>query len=390
MTYADTITIDALEHDPYPVYARLRREEPLVLVPAANCWFATRWHDIDAINRSPDFTAASDDAPVNSAFGRPNVLTSDGAVHSELRTGIDAHYKPRKVADYIEALVRPIAESQLAAFRASDDNDLMALYFEPISALSLARSFGLTDVDVATLRRWFHGLSQGAINFERDPARAAICADAVAHIEAVLLPFLARLAKHPDGSPLSHLLHAGMLDGETRAPERILPTVKVTLLGGMQEPGHGAASTLAGLLANPDQLQALRQNLDALLPIAIDEGLRWIAPIGTMMRTALCDTVVNGIDVPKGTAISLIMASANRDEARFPHPDAFNIHRPQTSHMSFGAGAHFCAGKWFAKAQIDIALRVLLDAYPDMQLAGPPPEFRGWEFRAPTSLRVVK
>ncbi|MCA0273017.1 MAG: cytochrome P450 [Proteobacteria bacterium] len=390
MTYADTITIDSLERDPYPIYARLRREEPLIPVPAANCWFATRWKDIEAINRSPDFTAASDDAPVNEAFGRPNVLTSEGPDHTALRTGIDAHYKPKKVAGYIEALVRPIAEAQLAAFRASDDNDLMSLYFEPISALSLARSFGLTEVDVATLRRWFHGLSQGAINFERDPARAADCARAVAEIEAILLPFLARLAQNPDGSPLSHLLHSGIEEGKTRAPEYILPTVKVTLLGGMQEPGHGAGSTLTGLLANPEQLQDLRQNLDTLLPQAIDEGLRWVAPIGTMMRTALRDTMVNDIPVPEGAAVSCIMASANRDEARFPEPDSFNIHRPQTAHMSFGAGAHFCAGKWFAKAQIEIALRVLFEACPDLRLAGAAPDFRGWEFRAPTSLRIVK
>lgn len=389
MSYAQTITIAALESDPYPIYARLRAEAPLAHIPAANCWFATRWQDIEAINRSPDFTAASDDAPVNEAFGRPNVLTTEGPVHAELRAGIEPHYRPQKVAGYIETLVRPIAEAQLAAFRASGDNDLMAQYFEPISALSLARSFGITEPDVATLRRWFHGLSQGAINFERDPARQAICTEAVSHIEAVLLPLLARLAHSPDGSPLSHLLHSGMPKGQTRPPERILPTVKITLLGGMQEPGHGAGSTLTGLLQNPDQFADLRANLDTLLAQTIDEGLRWIAPIGTMMRTATRDTMVNGTAIAKDTAISLILASANRDEARFPEAHRFNIHRPRTAHMSFGAGAHFCAGKWFAKAQIDIALRVLLDAFPNLALNGPEPEFRGWEFRAPQTLRIA-
>jgi cytochrome P450 len=389
MTYASTITIDALETDPFPIYARLRREEPLIHVPAANCWFATRWKDIEAINRSADFTAASDDAPVNDAFGRPNVLTSEGPVHAELRGGIEPHYRPRKVSEYIDALVRPIAQAQLAALRASGDNDLMAGYFEPISALSLARSFGISEVDVATLRRWFHGLSEGAINFERDPARKAICDRAVAEIEAVLIPVLDRLRDAPDGSPLSHLLHSGMQPGQTRPYAQILPSVKVTLLGGMQEPGHGAGSIVTGLLMNPDQMAALRADLDGLLPQAIEEGLRWVAPIGTMMRTALRDTVVNGVPVPQGTAISLILASANRDETRFPDPDRFDIFRKPTSHMSFGAGAHFCAGKWFAKAQIEIALRVLFEAFPDLALADGPPAFKGWEFRYPTSLRVT-
>lgn len=390
MRFADTITIAALENDPFPIYATLRATDPITPVPAANCWFATRWKDVEAIARSPDFTAVTDDAPVNHAFGSPNVLTCEGPIHRELRGGIEPHYRPRRVADYIDSLVRPIAEAQLATFLTSGNDDLLTGYFEPISALSLARSFSFQDVDAPTLRRWFHGLSQGAINFERDPARAAICAHTVVEIEAIVLPLLAKLANLHDNSPLSHLLHSGMADGQTHSPDMILPTVKVALLGGMQEPGHGAANLLVGLMQNPAQLAALTANLDGLLPAAIDEGLRWIAPIGTMLRTATRDTRVNGIAVPAGAAVSCIFASANRDAARWPDADLFNIHRPAQSHMAFGMGAHFCAGKWFAKAQIDIALRVLLAAIPFPQFAGGPPDFVGWEFRAPTHLRIAR
>jgi cytochrome P450 len=210
----------------------------------------------------------------------------------------------------------------------------------------------------------------------------------VAEIEAITLPLLTRLAHAPDNSPLSHLLHSGMPEGQTRAPEMILPSVKITLLGGMQEPGHGAANLLVGLMQNPVQFAALRADLDGLLPQAIDEGLRWIAPIGTMMRTALRDTAINGIAVPEGTPVSCIFASANRDAARWDDSESFDILRPAKSHMSFGLGAHFCAGKWFAKAQIDIALRVLLAAIPAPEFAEGAPEFIGWEFRAPTHLRI--
>ena len=389
MRYSETITIEDLDTDPFPHYARLRAEDPIAPVPAANCWFATRWADVELIARHPDFTAQSDEAPVNTAFGRPNVLTSEGPVHAALRGGIEPHYRPRRVAEYIDSLVRPIAEAQLAAFRASGSNDLLTEYFEPISALALARSFGFAEVDTPTLRRWFHGLSQGAINFERDPARDAICRVVVAEIEAVALPLLERLSRTPDTSPLSHMLHSGMEPGQTRPPEMILPSVKITLLGGMQEPGHGAANLLVGLMQNPDQFAALRADLDGLLPQAIDEALRWIAPIGTMMRTATKDAQVNGIAVPEGTPVSCIFASANRDETRWDNPDAFDILRPQKAHMAFGQGAHFCAGKWFAKAQIEVAMRVLLDAFPHLAFAGDPPEFRGWEFRAPTHCRVA-
>ena len=390
MRIGESVTIEALEEDPYPIYARLRAEDPISPVPAANCWFATRWQDVEAIARHPDFTAASEEAPVNAAFGRPNVLTEEGAVHQALRGGIEPHYKPRKVADYIEALVRPIAEAQLRAFLDSGSDDLLTGYFEPISALALARSFGFAEVDMPTLRRWFHGLSQGAINFERDPARDALCRETCAEIEAVALPLLERLATRPDGSPLSHLLHSGMPEGQTRPVGMILPSVKVTLLGGMQEPGHGAANLLVALMQDPAQFAALRADLDGLLPQAIDEGLRWIAPIGTMMRTATRDTVVNGVAVPEGTPVSCIFASANRDEARWEEPDRFDLFRPQRGHMSFGQGAHFCAGKWFAKAQIDIAMRVLLAEFTELRFAEGPPAFRGWEFRAPVHCRIAR
>lgn len=386
MSYAATITIDQLETDPFPVYARLRRETPLVEVPVANCWFATSWADVQAINRSGDFTAASDEAPVNEAFGRPNVLTSDGADHKALRDGLEPHYRPRAVSGYVEGLVRPLAKAQLAAFLASGDDDLMAGYFEPVSALALARSLGLADVDGPTLQHWFHGLCEGAINFERDPARAAICAETATEIEAVVTPILARLRANPDSSPLSQMLHAGMAPGESRPDAFVLPSIKVTLLGGMQEPGHGAGTVLAGLLANPDQMAAVRADM-GLLGQAIDEGLRWVAPIGTSMRTATRDTEVNGTPVPEGTPVSCILAAANRDPARFTDPDRFDMFRKDAGHMSFGSGAHFCVGKWFARAQIEIALQVLFDAFPQVTLLEAP-EFRGWEFRAPRTLRV--
>ncbi len=85
MRYGESINFDELDTDPYPIYARLRASDPIAPASAANCWFATRWSDVERIARSADFTAKSEEAPVNAAFGRPNVLTSEGPVHQELR-----------------------------------------------------------------------------------------------------------------------------------------------------------------------------------------------------------------------------------------------------------------------------------------------------------------
>jgi cytochrome P450 len=391
MAFADTITVADLEADPFPIYATLRKTTPVAYVAAANVWFATRWEDVEAVTKSPDlFTSEAPTSPVELSFGKPTILTSEGETHSALREGIEPHYRPRKVAKYIEALVRPIAEQHLSHFKGRSEAELMAEYFEPISVLSLARSFGLGDASVPQLRNWFHGLSQGAINYERDPERQKISDTTCAEVDAAILPILHKLREKPENSPLSHMLHSGMPEGQSRDAAFILPSVKVTLLGGMQEPGHGAGTVLTGLLQNPDQYEAVRDDKTTHVSVAVDEGLRWVAPIGTQMRLSKVDVELGGVLIPAGQPVAAVLASANRDESRFENADAFNIFRKKSNHASFGFGNHFCAGKWFAKSQIEIALNVLLEHIPHMKLSSTQPvAFRGWEFRAPTSLHVT-
>jgi cytochrome P450 len=391
MSFAESISIEDLEADPYPIYARLRQTEPVAFVPAANVWFVTRYCDVEIVTKNPElFSAEAATSPVERSFGKPTILTVDGAMHKELRSGVEPHYRPRQVATYIEGLVCPIVERQLSEIENVHQPDLMADYFEPISTLSLARSFGLAGVDVATLRKWFHGLSQGAINYEQDPRRQAISDETCQEIDEALLPHLAKLVQQPESSPLSHMLHHGMQEGHCRDPKLILPTVKVTLLGGMQEPGHGAGSVLIGLLRNPIQMQTLLSNMVEWLPRAVDEGLRWVTPIGTQMRVATQDVVIAGVTIPAGQPVAAVLSSANHDVAEFVDGHLFDMTRKKSSNASFGFGNHFCAGKWFAKSQIEIALRMLLQRFPNLQLVpNREPQFRGWEFRAPTTLFVT-
>lgn len=391
MPFTDQITVQDLEDDPYPLYARMRREAPVCFVPSVNIWLVTRWADVEYVAKTPEiFTAAVKSSPVERTFGKPTILTTDGPVHKELRAGIDPKYKPKAVASYIDALVRPIAAEYLDKVLGQGGGDLMADYFEPISTLSLAQSFGFHDIDMPILRRWFYGLAQGAINFENDPERQKIGDAVSAEITAAADLIFDRLERTPDHSALSHMLHDGMPAGQTRPRALLLPTVKVTLLGGMQEPGHGAGSVLVGLLGNPDQLAEVRRDMDNLLPKAVDEGLRWVAPIGTQTRETTRSVELGGVTIPAGAAVGALVSSASRDEARFTDPDSFNIHRNEGSHAAFGFGQHFCSGRWFAREQVIVALRVLLERTAEIALVPDKlPKFRGWEFRAPTSLHVT-
>src|SRR5688572_6610357 len=98
MAFADEITVAALEADPYPIYARLRREAPVAWVPAANVWFVTRWQDVEFVSKnSALFAAEVATSPVERSMGKPTILTCDGPQHDELRRGFDQKYKPREI-----------------------------------------------------------------------------------------------------------------------------------------------------------------------------------------------------------------------------------------------------------------------------------------------------
>ncbi len=249
--FASEITVADLERDPYPIYARLRDEAPVAWVPAVEMWLATTWDEAVRVASEPElFAADMPGSPIDRSFGSPTILTCDGEPHRELRRSIDPKYRPHAVEDYVEALVAPVVDAHLNALEGRGEADLMEELFEPVSVLSLGAVLGLGDLDAETLRRWFAALADGATNFERDPDKQARSDAACAEIDERLGPLLDRLEREPDDSTISHMIWTGREAGDPRPREQYLPSLKVILLGGMQEPGHGAGSVLYALLTH--------------------------------------------------------------------------------------------------------------------------------------------
>jgi cytochrome P450 len=384
------VPVEELERDPYPIYARLRRDAPVCWVPSVGMWLATRWDDALTVATDTERFRAHNE-PVDRAFGAPNVLSCEGAIHKELRATLNPTMRPSVVDDYIDGLVEPIARAQLARLLEGPGRaEIMEGYFEPISVRSLASVLGMAGVGDETLRRWFAAMALGASNYERDPVKQAQSDAVIAELEAYLDPLLTQLESAPDDSLISHMLWVGRDDGVPRPRDLVLPTLKVLILGGMQEPGHGAGTVLWHLLDNPEQLAAVRADMDRLLPAAIEEGMRLVAPIHTQARTVVVDTELAGVRLPAGDAVAAVIASANRDDERFEDPDTFDVHRPKRRVATFGFGAHFCSGHAFARALERIALRVLLEEVPTIALVpGEETHFAGFEFRAPRRMPVA-
>lgn len=382
------ITPDELGVDPYPTWARMRAEAPVTFVPWAELWFITRWDDCVAVGTDTDgFRGATDHPTLERVFGAPNVLTSVDPEHKDLREAIDPVLRPKSVTGYIEDLARPIVRRHLDTIRDRGDAEIMGDFFEPVSVEALGELMGL-GVDPDTLRRWFHGLNLGISNIESDPAKFEVADGITAEIEEVLPPLLERVTREPDQSMLSHMVHGGR-DGNPRTVQDVLPSVKVILLGGMQEPGHAAGSTLLGLFTRPEQLARVAADT-SLVPTAVNEGLRWIAPIGAVERQATRDIVVGGQEIAAGETVEIVLASANRDESRYERPDEFDIDRRRQAHLAFGNGEHFCSGHFFSRHLERIALEELLAGLPGLrQDPTQEPMVRGWAFRAPKTLFVT-
>ncbi|HEY7379702.1 MAG TPA: cytochrome P450 [Gaiella sp.] len=387
--FADQVTVEDLDRDPYPIYARLRREAPVCHVPAVGLWFVTRWQDVEYAASHPElYDSRVLPSPLDRTMGGESILVVDGEPQKRLRAMLDPSLRPRVVEERTPALVEPIVERQLDVLEGRRGADLMEDYFEPISVLSLGQVLGLGHVDGDTLRRWFHGLAQGATNFEDDPAKWAVSDATGAEIDRELAPVLERLFEQPDDSTIATMLaHAeGSLAERVAA---ILPTLKVILLGGMQEPGHAAGSTVVGLLES-GQSEALAAEPARLVRDAVEEGLRWVSPIGTQTRRALVETELGGAIVPAGANLGVLVSSANRDETVWgPTADEYDLFRPRRNHAAFGFGPHFCSGHHFSRVQMRIAIQRLFERFPGLQLDPErPPVFNGWEFRAPQHLRV--
>lgn len=380
---ADALTGENLFRDPYPVYARLRKEAPVCLFPETGEWFVTRWADCQTIGMKDAIFGPSDSSgrPEARVMGMPNVLSMTGEEHKCLRVGIDENLTAEKVDSYVDRLARPVARRFINEFSKRGSGDLTAELFEPISVRVIGDLIGLVDVDVETLTRWFHSLN-GGLQRPNDPDAWAACERARAEIDAAMGPIIRRVTERPDHTLTSHVVHGGMSDGKVRSFDEIMPTMRVILLGGLQEPGHGAANAALGLLQNPEQAVAMAADPEELSLRAYDEGLRWIAPIGVTPRLASEDFELAGTVIPKGASVAIVMASANRDETRFENADAFDLNRKRKPHASFGYRPHFCSGHYLSRQigriSLEEAFRSLhnLKLDPDREVVT-----KGWRFR---------
>ena len=387
MTVGESITLAGLERDPYPIYARLREEEPVAWVPAAQLWLVTRYDDVRYVDLTPEvFTAATDPSTLNRTMGR-NMLGSEGSDQQRIRRITEIPFRPRDVEERTQGMISTIAHELVDGFVDRGEVDLFTEFCDPMSVRSLRFMLGLGDVPWQDILRWNESMMPGLANFEGDPVKQAPADLASAELGEAIEGTMDRLDREPDGSVLSWMLRCER-DGDRMTREEIVANTKLMLSGGLQEPRDLIALTVWALGSNLVQLDRVREER-SLVKAAVEETLRWAGPVGTSTRQTTQATELADVQLQRGALIGAVLSSANRDPRRFTDPDRFDIGRKEGAHLAFAIGIHFCLGAWFGRHLARVSLDVLLDRLPNLRLD---PERRltlsGWEFRAPDSTWV--
>ncbi len=383
------VGLDELEVDPYPIYRWMRQELPIASVPETGRVLVTTWDLCDEAGSNDDVFGPTQH-PFATVYGDPNVMSLSGVAHRTLRNSMNAPFRPSGVKRYQDQLLRHTAVRFVDAIAPRGGAEVSEDLLEPISLRAIGDVLGFIDVDDATLGRWFRGYAAYLVDFGRDPDVAERGRVVKAEVRAYLEERVPALIDDPDDSALSHMLRDGMPEGQARTVEDLIGSVGVMIVGGIQEPAHGAANTLLGLLDRPDHAARVAHDPAAWSLRAVDEGLRWLPPFGMTEKRTTTDAMLGGLLFPAGTEVSLVIGSANRDPARWHDPDVYDLDRPAQPHMAFGYGIHFCIGHYVARVLSQIMLEEMFARLPNLHLdPEQEPDVHGWANRAAYRLPLV-
>jgi cytochrome P450 len=387
MSTAPHFDIDLQEFwaDPYPALARMRREAPIAFVPQLGSTLFTRRDDIFVSEKRIDVFSSDQPAGLMTRLMGHNMMRKDGDAHMAERSVFFPAVSPRAVRAHWRAQFQAHADRILEAIAGTGRAELVEAFALPLSGECLKSVTGLTNIRYQDIDDWSKAMIEGIANYGGDPAIEARCHAATAGIDAAIDDMLPVIAKAPNHSLLSVMIHGGMPEANVRH------NIKLTISGGQNEPRKAIAGTIWALLTHPEQLALVSTGKTEWLQV-FEEFARWISPIGMSPRRVAKAATVNGVDFAPDDRVFLMFGSANRDEAHFADADRFDLTRDTAKSISFGAGPHFCAGAAASRAMIaDVALPSVFARLKGVRLddtAGPV-RIGGWAFRGLFNLPVV-
>jgi pimeloyl-[acyl-carrier protein] synthase len=383
--------------DPYPLYHRLRVEDPVHWDPFLHTWIVTRYEDVMTVLQhfsasrtpTPEQLAAlglTKLAPFAEVLVR-QMLFLDPPAHGRIRLLASKAFTPRRV-EAMRSHIQDITDNLLDAVQDGGFMDVIADLADPLPSIVTAEVLGLPPADWKKLTAWSTNFAEILGNFQHNPDGAA----RALHILEEMTQYFQEAIRDHQQNPRDDLISAFLSaeqEGDRLTEEEVVANSIMVMTGGQETTTNLIGNGLLTLLRQPEQFEQLRAD-PSLIPNAIEELLRYESPIQYTSRLAPDDLELGGKTIRKRQAVIAVMGAANRDPERYPDPDRLDITRKDNRHLAFAWGAHFCFGAPLARVEGHVAFETMLRRMPDMKLVPGPASWRAnMGFRGLTTLPVT-
>ena len=373
--------------NPFPLFAELRKSQPVFYSETLGGWVVTRFQDVsDILHNHQDYSSkgrvlhlinkldpeVQKRLPLLQMHFATGLAHSDAPEHKRLRGLLAQAFTP-KVSESMRPITRDVVQQVIS--RLESTSDLIHDVFTPVPALVVGRLLGSADSDIPDLIRW-----AGAINglYEKggliDPEKAIYAEEMLQEIRV----FVTRLANErrilrdkgeldPSQDVLAGLVNAE-LQGDSLSDSELVSTVVTLFVAGHETTTHLLGNGMLALLNSDSELQRIKLNPD-LIPSAVDEMARFDGSVPRSWRITKSAMEISGVSIPVGELVLPMLSSANRDESEFADPDRFDLDRDTRKHLAFGRGVHVCLGAPLARIEGQEIIKEILSRFPNMRLS---------------------
>lgn len=372
-------------HNPYPVYEKLRNEEPVfrIMFPHGEFgWIITRYEDAVQILKDPRFSKdmVRRYGAENQSIFSNNMLFSDPPDHKRLRGLVQKAFTPKLVAD-MRSHIQDIADELLDNLPSQEKMNLIDDFAFPLPIIVISEILGVPLEDRDKFRIWSNTIIDASI-----AESAELFEQHAREFTDYLTAWFAKVRRDPGTDLISQLVIAEE-SGQQLTEQELLGVVSLLIIAGHETTVNLIGNGILALLEHPEQRELLI-NQPELIHNAIEEMLRYNGPVEfSTSRWALEDIEFRGQRIAQGDLVIVALDSANRDEQQFKDADIFDITREKSSHLAFGKGIHLCLGAPLARLEGEIAVSTLLNRFPNIQLQADVNEL---EWRPGMNIRGVK
>ena len=366
--------------NPYPVYHRLRAEDPVHWNENWDCWILTRYTDVlesmkDSRLSNARIIAYLDQLPetVRQSMHplKRHISTwlafKDPPDHTRLRQLVSNAFSSR-VVEAMRPRIEAIVSKLLQAVRCNGRMDVIHDFAHPLPSIVITEMLGVPPEGRDQCKKWSDDIVAFLGSGRARPDRSERAQQSVHSLKAYMQGIVTERRKNPKEDLVTALIDAEE-QGAKLSEEELVGNCISLLIAGHETTTNLIGNGLLALLQNPAQLQKLKEN-PALIETAVEELLRYDSPLQRNWRMATEDLVIGGRRIREGQIVLQLLSAANRDPAQFPDPDRLDITRRPNRHVAFGYGIHFCLGAPLARVEAQIAIRTLLGHLPALRLTG--------------------